>query len=292
MGSSYSHPDAAFYLRQIVELARLGIGQVQREVKLLTAAGIIRRENRGRHVYFQADPSCLFEELRGIVSKTLGGAARMRLALDPLRHRIAIAFIHGSVARGEERQGSDLDLIVVGKATFAEIAGAIRDAEADLQRPINPTVYPVREFRDKLRAGNHFLQTVMKGRKCSFWVTSMSLDLYLRNGWIRRHETAPQEIQSLLAVSDRDIAQSQTPGLGPEWRFDIAYNAAVQLAVASLAASGFRAERQNKHQRSIECLAFTLGLEKRGCRSPRSLPAKAAHCRVRAGRHRVGPGSR
>jgi hypothetical protein len=91
----------------------------------------------------------------------------------------------------------------------------------------------------------------------------MSLDLYLRNGWIRRHETAPQEIQSLLAVSDRDIVQSQTPGLGPEWRFDIAYNAAVQLAVAALAASGFRAERQNKHQRSIECLAFTVGLDRK-----------------------------
>lgn len=166
LGLLYGHPDEAFYLRQIVELTRLGIGQVQREVKLLTAAGIIRREIRGRHVYFQADSSCpIFEELRGIVSKTVGGAARLRRALDPLRHRIAVAFIHGSVARGEERQGSDLDLIVVGKATFAEVADAIRDAEADLQRPINPTVYPVREYRDKLRAGNHFLQTVMKGRK-------------------------------------------------------------------------------------------------------------------------------
>jgi hypothetical protein len=91
----------------------------------------------------------------------------------------------------------------------------------------------------------------------------MSLDLYLRNGWIRRHETAPDEIGNLLEIAERDIAQSQTPGLGPEWRFDIAYNAALQLAVASLAASGFRADRQNKHQRSIECLAFTVGLEKR-----------------------------
>ena len=88
----------------------------------------------------------------------------------------------------------------------------------------------------------------------------MSLDRYLRNAWIREHETSPHEISSLLAVADRDIAQSQVPGLGPEWRFDIAYNAALQLAVASLAASGFRAERQNKHQRTIECLAFTVGL--------------------------------
>ncbi len=89
----------------------------------------------------------------------------------------------------------------------------------------------------------------------------MSLDLYLHNGWIRRHETSPEEIASLLAIAGRDIAQSQIPGLGAEWRFDISYNAALQLAVASLAASGYRAERQNKHQRSIECLAFTVGLD-------------------------------
>ncbi|MBI4600830.1 MAG: hypothetical protein HY721_02610 [Planctomycetes bacterium] len=88
------------------------------------------------------------------------------------------------------------------------------------------------------------------------------MELYLRNAWIRKHTTSPQEIANLLAVADRDIAQSQVPGLGPEWRFDIAYNAALQLAVAALAASGFRAERQNKHQRAFECLAFTVGLDR------------------------------
>jgi hypothetical protein len=62
----------------------------------------------------------------------------------------------------------------------------------------------------------------------------------------------------LLAIADRDIAQCQTSGLGPEWKFDIAYNAVLQLATAALAACGYQAERQNKHQRTIECLEFTL----------------------------------
>ena len=56
----------------------------------------------------------------------------------------------------------------------------------------------------------------------------MSLQTYLANSWIRRHATSREEIANLLAIADRDIAQSQTPGLGPEWRFDIAYNAAQQ----------------------------------------------------------------
>jgi uncharacterized protein (UPF0332 family) len=91
----------------------------------------------------------------------------------------------------------------------------------------------------------------------------MSLDAYLNNRWIRTHETSAQEIASLLAIADRDIQQSQTPGLGPDWRFDIAYNSALQCATAGLAASGYQAERQNKHMRTIECLAFTVALDSR-----------------------------
>jgi hypothetical protein len=88
----------------------------------------------------------------------------------------------------------------------------------------------------------------------------MGLENYARNNWIRSHVTSSDEIKGLLAVADRDIGQSQTAGLGPEWRFDIAYNAALQSATAALAAAGYRAERQNKHMRTIETLEFTVRL--------------------------------
>ena len=88
------------------------------------------------------------------------------------------------------------------------------------------------------------------------------MESYSRNRWIRRHETSPREIADLLAIADRDVQQSQIPGLGPEWRFDIAYNAVLQLATAALAAAGYQAERANKHQRTLECLEYTLGIER------------------------------
>ena len=92
---------------------------------------------------------------------------------------------------------------------------------------------------------------------------NMSLQRFLNNRWIREHQTSAHEIADLLAIADRDLEQSQTPGLEPEWRFDIAYNAALQLATAALAAAGFRAERENKHLRTIECLQFTVGLDRK-----------------------------
>jgi hypothetical protein len=92
----------------------------------------------------------------------------------------------------------------------------------------------------------------------------MSLESYLNNGWIRKHESSVDEIAKLMAIADRDIAQSQVPGLGPEWRFDIAYNSTLQAAVAALAAAGFQAERQNKHMRTLECLRYTIGIDREG----------------------------
>jgi len=86
----------------------------------------------------------------------------------------------------------------------------------------------------------------------------MNFEVYLKSGWLKRHQTAPDEIQRLLAIADRDLAQCKVADLAPEWQFDISYNAALSLATAVLAASGYEAERQNKHQRTTECLAFAV----------------------------------
>jgi predicted nucleotidyltransferase len=158
----YSHVDEAFYLRQIVRVAGVGLGAVQRELKLLSDAGIIQRIVRGRQVYYQANPQCpVFGELKALVIKTVGIAAIVQAALAPLADRIRIAGIYGSIARSEEHRGSDVDLLVVGKVTFAEIVSALDQAQKTINREINPTVYPVDEFQSKLSAGHHFLSTIV-----------------------------------------------------------------------------------------------------------------------------------
>jgi len=160
----YSHVDDAFYLRQIARAAEVGLGAVQRELKQLSDAGIIQRIVRGHQVYYQADPRCpVFEELKKLVIKTVGVGAALQAALAPLSDRIDIAFIYGSIARSDERQNSDVDILVVGKVTFSEIVASLREAQKTIGREINPTVYPPEEFRSKLAAGHHFLNTVLKG---------------------------------------------------------------------------------------------------------------------------------
>ena len=97
--------------------------------------------------------------------KTIGVADVLRQVLLPLRERIAVAFIFGSVARREERSASDVDLLVIGEVSLADVVDVIRDAEQSIGRPVNPTVYPREEFAAKLKAGHHFVRKVAEGEK-------------------------------------------------------------------------------------------------------------------------------
>ena len=72
-----------------------------------------------------------------------------------------------------------------------------------------------------------------------------------------QHPTSPEEIKNLLAISDRDLAACQVKQLPPDWRFMIAYSAALQAATAALAAAGYRAARDHHHYRVIQSLEFT-----------------------------------
>jgi predicted nucleotidyltransferase len=166
LGLLYGHPDQEFYLRQIVRAAGGGHGAVQREIQQLSNAGIVRRTVRGSQVYFQANSACpIFEELKTIIVKTAGAADVLRTALAPLGDRIRIAFVYGSMARGQQKSLSDVDVLVVGDVEFREVVAAFAEAQSRLGREINPTVYTPDEFCVKISARQHFLRNVLKKEK-------------------------------------------------------------------------------------------------------------------------------
>jgi hypothetical protein len=89
LGLLFGHPDEQFYFRQIVRFSGGGVGAIQRELKQLTEAGLLRRTVRGNQVYFQASADCpVFEEIKSILAKTAGTADILTAALAPLADRI------------------------------------------------------------------------------------------------------------------------------------------------------------------------------------------------------------
>jgi len=89
----------------------------------------------------------------------------------------------------------------------------------------------------------------------------MSLADWERNGWLTAHRTSGNEIRDLLAIVERDLADSNAEGLSADWRMNIAYNAALQMATAALTAAGYRASRDQHHYRVIRSLRETLRID-------------------------------
>jgi predicted nucleotidyltransferase len=162
LAATFVQPEKAWYVSELAR--RLGVpsSSLQRELQDLTEAGILKSHRQGRMVYYQANgESPLFPDLRGLLLKTAGLVDILADALKPLRTKIPLAFVYGSIASGQERSDSDIDLMVVGDISPVDLAVPLRHARELLGREINPTVYSSAEFRKKRMAKDHFLTEVL-----------------------------------------------------------------------------------------------------------------------------------
>ena len=162
----YGRSDSSFYTKQILDAIKIGRGSVQRELKNLTAAGIISREVEGRQVYYRANDKCpIFNELKNIVRKTFGIADVISQSLTPVTNKVQVAFIFGSIARSMDVRRSDIDLMIIGKISFDSISSLLQEAEDKLSREINPVVYQIAEFKQKTIDDHYFVKNVLESEK-------------------------------------------------------------------------------------------------------------------------------
>ncbi len=160
------HPGESFHLREIARITGTQPGTLRRELAQLADAGVLSREKVGNLVRYRADAACpIYDELRGILKKTAGVADVLREALAPLGNRISAAFVYGSVASGGERRPSDIDVMIVGTASFEEVVRALHPCQEQLRREINPNVYGLAEFRKKAKEKGSFPARVMADPK-------------------------------------------------------------------------------------------------------------------------------
>jgi predicted nucleotidyltransferase len=161
----YGQPGRSFFATELIGLARSGSGAVQRELTRLVASGLVTVVPVGNQKHYRANSDApIFNELRGIVLKTVGLDGPLQDAVRPLGSRIQLGLIYGSVAKGEDRASSDIDLLVVSDdLTLEELYGALAPVESRLARPVRPTLYTSSEFRERRNSGNSFLQRVLGG---------------------------------------------------------------------------------------------------------------------------------
>jgi DNA-binding transcriptional ArsR family regulator len=155
-------PDKTWYASELARRMGVSPSSLQRELRQLTEVGILKGHRQGHMAYYQANTeSPVFDDLRGLFFKTAGLAHVIARALKPLASKILWAFIYGSIASGREQSDSDIDLMVIGKVSPADLALPLRGARELLGREINPTVYTSAEFAKKRAANDHFVTRVL-----------------------------------------------------------------------------------------------------------------------------------
>jgi predicted nucleotidyltransferase len=161
-----THAEKDFYQKELADVTGAGLYTVQRELVRLERAGLVQRMPRGNRVYYRANRGHpVFEDLKRVILKTMGLGEALRTALASLGGRVRLAFIYGSVASGQEKTGSDVDVLLVGDLSLREASAVLGPTGRDLGREFNPTVYSPDEFRAKVAEGHHFILEVLKREK-------------------------------------------------------------------------------------------------------------------------------
>ena len=150
-----------YHLRQLARDGGVSAPGLLKELRHLHEMKLVLRiENKGNSDYCANTASPLFSILCDLVDKTEGLIGKIRRMLSTLDTECV--FIFGSEANGTARPDSDIDLFVIGSCSLLEISKALMPAADITNREINPVLYTAKDFREKCRSKNHFVQSVLQ----------------------------------------------------------------------------------------------------------------------------------
>ena len=160
------NPDSAFNINELSRRTQFSLRGVEKELKNLLSGGILKREIIGNQHRYQLDPRCpILQEIKGIITKTVGVVELIKNALKSVEKDITKAFIFGSFASGDYGYESDVDLFMVTGLTGLKVAGLIGDLQNEIGRAINVSQFRPEEFDRRKQNNDHFLSQVLKGPK-------------------------------------------------------------------------------------------------------------------------------
>ncbi|MEX0899846.1 MAG: nucleotidyltransferase domain-containing protein [Gammaproteobacteria bacterium] len=158
LGLLFGQPQRKFQSAELIRLAGAGTGAVHRLLQRYAESGLLTVTSIGNQKHYQANPaSPVFEELTGLVRKTSGLAEPLRAALAPFADRIHSAFVYGSIASGEDRADSDVDLMVIADGLdYPTVFDAVQPLERLLGRAVSPRLMSTTDWESKRKDAGSF----------------------------------------------------------------------------------------------------------------------------------------
>lgn len=142
---------------------------LSKELRRLEQDGLFESEVTGRQKYFHLNRAYpLFQEVRGIVTKTVGAVPLLAQSLKSI-DGIEEAYLYdGSFARNQQDAASDIDVLVIGTPGDSALAKAVRRLERQFAREINDSVLTRAEGIEALRARKDaFVEGVWHNKRIS-----------------------------------------------------------------------------------------------------------------------------
>lgn len=152
------------HVREIERRSGLNDSTLRQELRKLLRLDLVQSRKDSNRVYYRAKTeNPLYPDIRNLVLKTSGLADVLRSMLED--KRIRMAFVFGSIARGEEKAGSDVDLMLIGELGLRDLSRLLSGIEEKIGREVNPHVLRGEEFKKRIRAKEHFVSNVMEAPK-------------------------------------------------------------------------------------------------------------------------------
>lgn len=165
LGLFFTNPSQKFYLRELQRILGYSAGSIRRELLRFQKDALFHTQKVGNLLYYSLNTKHpLFEELRSIVSKTVGVEGSLRKILSSIK-LIKISFIYGSFALEHQKPTSDIDLMIIGNPDISNLNEKIASLEKKLKREINITIYSREEFVAKKKDKSGFILDLLKNPK-------------------------------------------------------------------------------------------------------------------------------
>jgi len=161
----FTNPSQKYYLRELQRMLGYSAGSIRRELLRFQKDNLFTTQKIGNLLYYSLNTKHpLFEELKSIISKTVGVEGSLRKLLSSIR-QIKIAFICGSFASKSQRAASDIDLMIIGNPDISNLNEKIARLEKKLKREINTSIYSWEEYKTKKKAKGGFILDLLKNPK-------------------------------------------------------------------------------------------------------------------------------
>ncbi len=152
------------YLAEIARRSGMAEQGVDEQLRIFFALGLVTSRPDGNRRYFRANAEHpFFPELCAMVRKSSGLRDIVAEALTS--PRIEVAFIFGSIAKGEARPDSDVDLMVIGELGSREAGPLIRPLHEKLGREVNTCNFSRAEVARRLQIKDPFFSRVCESPK-------------------------------------------------------------------------------------------------------------------------------